>query len=189
MAEKKKSRKLQFALFGLCSVVALAVCMTVLVITTRSVENSNSSVSEYETQSKTELTNDAAVLTEYLKNLTAKTVGDRFIKANTYTDISVDDSQVTAGTEQAKALLVYAKNKMLGTVDGYYAEDKKGVFGTADSSLPVIGLNTDDISEYSFSVGQTDDDGNSVYDSSSGELIDGDYYFLTFYIDPQSESA
>ncbi len=189
MAEKKKSRKLQFALFGLCSLIALAACMAVLVITTRSVEKSNTSVSEYETQSKTELTDDVNVLTDYLKNLTSQTVGDRFVKADTYTDISVDDSQVTAGTQQAKNLLIYAKNKMLGTVDGYYSEDTKGVFGTADSTLPVIDLNTDNLTDYRFSVGQADDEGNPVYDSSSGELIDSNYYFITFYVDPQSESA
>lgn len=189
MAEKKKSKKLQFALFGACSLIALIACMAVLVITTRSVESNNNFVSEYETQSKTELTDNANVLADYLNKLTAQTVGDRFIKADTYTDISVDDSQFTAGTQQAKNLLIYAKNKMLGTVDSYYGEDAKGVFGTADSTLPTIALNADSISDYCFSVGQADDEGNPVYDTSSGELIDSDYYFLTFYVDPQSEGA
>ena len=175
MAEKKSSKNIQFALFGLCSLVALAVCMAVLVVTVRTVENSNSSVTEYETQSKTQLTDDVDVLLNYLNTLTSATVGDRFIKADTYTDIGVDDSSFIANSDQAKSLLVYAKNKMLGTVDGYYAEDKKGVFGTADNSLPVINLSADDIVEHSFSVGETEED--------------GDYYFITFTVDPASQQA
>ena len=189
MADKKGSKKHQFLIFGLCSLVALAACLVVLIITVRSVEKSNSSVSEYETQSKTELRGEAAELLSYLKTLTQEATGNKFIKANVYTDVSVDDSLITAcdkdgkESETDKNLLVYAKNKMLSSVDGYYPEDVKGVFGTVYDGMPSINLPTDYITESRFSVGEADEEGNPVYDSNTGELIDGDYYFIKLNVD------
>ncbi len=188
MAEKNKSKKIQFLLFGLCSLVALGICTAVLVITVRTVEKSNTVTAEYETQSRTELKGDAAELAGYLGRLTLTAVGDRFIKADTYTDISVDDSKIVAA-ESAKNLLVYAKNKMLGSVDSFYGEDKTGVFGNADKTLPAVLLQISDITEHTFSVGQADEDGNPVYDSSTGELIDADYYFISFSVNPESPKS
>ena len=189
MAEKNKSKKIQFLLFGLCSLVALAVCTAVLVITVRTVEKNDTAEFEYETKSKTELTDDVSILSGYLGKITVSAVGDSFIKADVYTDISVDDAKISAGTQQAKDLLVYAKNKMLGTVDGYYGEDKTGVFGKVDNTLPVILLPISDITEHTFSVGQADEEGNPVYDSSTGELVDSDYYFISFSVNPESPKA
>ena len=188
MAEKNKSKKIQFLLFGICSFVALIICTAVLVITVRTVEKSNTVIAEHETQSKTELKDEKAELAGYIGRLTFKAVGDRFVKANTYTDISVDDSKIVAA-ESAKSLLVYAKNKMLGTVDSYYGEDKTGAFGKADNALPAVILPISDITEHTFSVGQADEEGNPVYDSSTGELVDADYYYISFALDPDSEKA
>ena len=72
LADKKSGKKKQFLLFGLVSVIALAVCAAVLVMTVRSVEESNSSTVEYETESKTELKNDTETLLSYLASDTAK---------------------------------------------------------------------------------------------------------------------
>lgn len=188
MAEKNKSKKIQFLFFGLCSIIALGICAAVLVITVRSLEKSNTTVTEYETRSKTELKGEKAELAGYLSRLTLNAVGDRFVKADTYTDISIDDSKLVAA-ESARNLLVFAKNKMIGTVDSYYGEDKTGVFGKADNTLPVIILPISEITGHKFSVGQAGDDGNPVYDSSTGELADADYYFISFTLNPESSKA
>lgn len=184
---KKSSKKTQFLLFGLCSLIAMAVCSAVLVATVRSVENNSSNVStEYETQSKTELTDDTETLLGYISNLTKNTSGNKFIKANTYTDVSVDDSTVTVtdtdGNENSadKTLLLYVKNKIMPQIDMYYPEDTTGVFGTVNTDLPVISFSADNVTESLFSTGEIDEDGNPVYNSDSGELIDGDFYFVTF---------
>jgi len=183
---KKHGKKTQFLLFGLCSLIAMAVCAAVLVVTVRSVEKSESITAEYETQSKTQLTADKQALLDYISSLTKTASGNKFIKANIYSDVSVDDSTVIVkkadGTvsESDKALIVYAKNKMMPQIDLYYPEDITGVFGTVNPDLPVIDFSADSITDCFYTVGETDENGNPVYDSESGELIDGNCYFLTF---------
>ncbi|MBR6634415.1 MAG: Ig-like domain-containing protein [Clostridia bacterium] len=181
MADKNKSRKYQYLIFALCSLLAIAACMVVLVVTVRTVEGNTSGTVEYETVSKTEIKGETPELLAYIKNLTQKTADNRFIKADTYTDISVDDNSIAVygddGTD--KSLFIYAKNKMLGGVDGYYPEDYKGVFGTAYEGMPVIDLPVSLISESRFSVGEADENGNPVYNTDTGELIDPDCYFIT----------
>lgn len=183
---KKHGKKTQFLLFGLCSLIAMAVCAAVLVVTVRSVEKSESITAEYETQSKTQLTADKQALLDYINSLTKTASGNKFIKANIYSDVSVDDSTITVkkadGTvsESDKALIVYAKNKMMPQIDLYYPEDVTGVFGTVNPDLPVIDFSADSITDCFYTVGETDENGNPVYDSESGEIIDSDCYFLTF---------
>ncbi len=164
-------------------------CMVVLIVTARTVEKSNSSVAEYDTKSKTELTNDAAALTEYIKSLTAYAADNSFVKVNMHTDISVDDSLVKVSgadggeSEKDKNLVVYAKNSMLPAVDSYYGEDFYGVFGTVYERMPVIDLPLRAVKSARFSQGEADANGNPVYSTDTGELIDADYYFITLDID------
>ena len=190
MAEKKnKAKKNQYLVFALCSLLAIAACMAVLVITVRTVKGDSTGTVEYETASKTEIKGETAELLAYLNTLTQKTAGNRFIKADTYTDVSVDDGSVAVygdNSDTDKSLLVYAKNKMLGGVDGYYPEDIKGVFGTVYEDMPVIDLPASLVADSRFSVGEADADGNPVYNTDTGELIDSDYYFITLYL---NESA
>ncbi len=190
---KNHSKKTQFLLFGLCSIIAMAACAAVLVATVRSIEKNSSITAEYETQSKTQLTADKQVMLDYITTLTKTASGNKFIKANIYTDVSVDDSTVTVkkedGTvsESDKTLILYAKNKIMPHIDSYYADDITGVFGTVNPDLPLIDFSADSISECLYTVGEADENGNPVYDSNSGELIDGDFYFLTFNLS-ESES-
>lgn len=192
MADKRSGKKKPFILFGLISLIALAACAVVLVMTVRSVDAGNSASVEYETQSKTELKDEPEMLLGYLKNLTEKTATDRFIKADIYTDVSVDDGTVAVSDgknnlEADRNLLIYAKNKILPTVDSYYPEDQKGVFGTVNAELPIIDLSADSVNSVTFSVGEADADGNPVYNSDTGELIDADYYFITVNLKPAAE--
>ncbi|MBQ3498003.1 MAG: Ig-like domain-containing protein [Clostridia bacterium] len=191
---KNRSKKTQFLLFGLCSLIAMAVCAAILVTTVRSIESSSGNVSaEYETQSKTDLTDDTQTLLGYIKTLTEKASGDKFIKANIYTEVSVDDSTVTVsntdGSENGadKTLLLYVKNKIMPHIDQYYPEDEIGIFGTVNTELPVINFSPDIVAESCFSIGEADEDGNPVYNSDSGELIDGDFYFLTFKLNKNED--
>lgn len=183
---KKHGKKTQFLLFGLCSIIAMAVCAAVLVVTVRSVEKNNSVTAEYDTQSKTQLTADKQTMLDYINTLTKTASGNKFIKANIYTDVSVDDSTVTVKkadgsvSESDKKLIVYAKNKIMPHIDTYYPEDITGVFGKVNPDLPVIDFSADDITECLYTVGETDANGNPVYDGESGEIIDSDCYFLTF---------
>lgn len=192
---KKHGKKTQFLLFGLCSLIAMAVCAAVLVATVRSVEKSESITAEYETQSKTQLTADKQALLDYISGLTKTASGNKFIKANIYTDVSVDDSTVTVkkadGTvsESDKAIVLYAKNKIMPQIDLYYPEDITGVFGTVNPDLPVIDFSADSVSECFYTVGETDENGNPVYDGESGEVIDGDFYFLTFKLSESETEA
>ena len=191
MAKKNKSRKYQYLIFALCSLIAVAACMAVLVVTVRTVEGDNSGMVEYETVSKTEIKGETDELLAYLKTLTQKTADNRFIKADTYTDISVDDNSIVVFGDDSgndKDLLIYAKNKMLGGVDGYYPEDYKGVFGTVYDGMPVIDLPVSLVSDSRFSVGEADENGNPVYNTDTGELIDPDYYFITLYLNENAFS-
>lgn len=193
MAEKKQSKKLQFLVFGLISIIALVACAVVLVITVRSVEKENTSSVEYETQSKTELSSDTPTLLAYLGKVTSQAANNKFIKANIYTDISVDDGTVAATDksgnllESDRNLLIYAKNKMLSAVDSYYPEDVTGVFGSFTHGMTAVSLSPDEVERVTFSVGEADENGNPVYNSDTGELIDADYYFITVYLKPVSE--
>lgn len=195
MAEKKSSKKLQFLLFGLCSLLAMSVCLAVLVVTVRSVEKSNSAVAQYDSQSKTQLDGEKNELVLYLKNLTEKTVDDPFIKCNSFNDIRVDEASVkvfdSEGNENPadRELFIYAKNKLLSGVDGFYGEDFVGEFGKIYQDMPLVSLKEDYITDFSFSVGQADENGNPVYDSNSGELIDPDLYFIKFSIDPAAAES
>ncbi len=185
MTNKKATGKRYFLLFGLCSLLALSVCLAVLVVTVRSVDGSNSSVVEYETQSKTELTNDPIGLAAYLSRLTKAAADSRFIKADIYTDVSVDDSTFTVESENSetdKALLLFAKNKMLSAVDAYYPEDIKGTFGEIYDAMPLVFVSSC-VKDGRFSAGQADENGNPVYNTDTGELIDADSYFVNLSLD------
>ena len=70
MADKNKSRKYQYLIFALCSLLAIAACMVVLVVTVRTVEGNTSGTVEYETVSKTEIKGETPELLAYIKNLT-----------------------------------------------------------------------------------------------------------------------
>lgn len=193
MADKKSGKKLQLLLFGIISLVALAACAAVLVTTVRTVD-SQAAVTTQQTQSRTPLENSTEALTAYLKTLTQNATNNKFIKADVYTDVSVDDGKITVADSSGKALendrnlFIYAKNKALGTVDSYYPADNIGVFGTVNSALPVVELSAADIVSADFSVGQTDADGNPVYNSDTHEPVDGDYYFITISLKPDTDS-
>lgn len=191
MADKSGSKKKQFIAFALSSIVAMAVCFGVLVATVNSLENNKTSVVDYDTESLTKLKNTKKQLSDYMKNITYKTQNNQFVKVNTYRDVFVDDGSVVVCDDNGeenhadKSILLYAKNKMMGTVDSYYGEDYVGVFGSVYEDMPYVDLTEKAISRASFSVGQADSEGNPIYDSDSGELIDGDSYYINFSINPK----
>lgn len=191
MADKKSSKKKQLLAFAVCSVIALGVCFGVLVFTVNSLENNKTSVAEYETKSKTDLKGETPELLKYINSLTEKTQDNKFIKVNTYMDVFVDDNSIVInnGNESDKNILVYAKNKMMGTVDGYYGEDYIGRFGKIYKSMPLVDLKEATVEKSTFSVGLADENGNSVYDSDSGELIDANSYYISFFINPKNADS
>lgn len=187
--KSNSNKKLQFILFGLCSFLALCICMVILVLTANSVEGANSSSAEYDTESKTALSDDSYLLAEYLKSLTEKTVNNEFVKVATYSDPFVEASSIivsdSANIEDSDCtnLLMYAKDKILPAVYGYYPENFEGEFGSVYNGMPVVDLSNIENLKGEFTVGETDEDGNPLYDSESGEIIDSEYYFLSFFID------
>ncbi len=192
MADKSSSKKKQFIAFAISSIVAMGVCFGVLVATVNSLENNKVSVADYDTESRTELKDSKKQLLDYVKTITYKTQNNKFVKVNTYRDVFVDDVSVVVyddngkETDADKNILLYAKNKMMGTVDSYYGEDYVGVFGSVYEDMPYVDLTEKTISKASFSVGQADSEGNPVYDSDSGELIDADSYYISFSINPRN---
>lgn len=183
MAGKKK----QFIIFGLCSFLALILCLVTLVIVVKQVEGDNSKVlSSVSEKSKTELSGDEAQLSEYICNLTSSASGNKFVKVNKYTDLSVDDSGVKVyladGSESGDdgAILSYAKNYILPYADTIYGEDYTGEFGKVYDGMPLVNLDGADITA-AYHVGEVDGNGNKVYDDE-GNHIDSDYYFITFTV-------
>lgn len=190
--QKEQSKKKQFVIFGLCSLLALVLCMVTLVITVKQVEGDNVAATDdaVARQSATELENNLASLNEYAHRLTAYTQGNKFVKVNSYTDVAVDDSTVkvfSAGEELDNSIFIFAKNKLASAVDSWYGEDYVGVFGTEYDTMPVVDLIGVKSAEGSYTTGLADENGSPVYDDN-GQLVDEGYYYVTFKVDGTAEA-
>ena len=190
MADKKK----QFIIFGLCSFLALVLCLVTLVIVVKQVEKDNAKVSSAtDEKSKTELSGDEKQLSEYIYSLTSSAVGDKFVKINKYTDIAVDDGGVMVylsdGSESGNdaAIFSYAKNYIIPFVDSLYGEDYVGQFGKPYYAMPLVNLDGSEMTA-TYHIGEVDDNGNPVLDDE-GNQIDTDYYFITYTVDGKSIST
>ncbi|MBR5442279.1 MAG: hypothetical protein IKV44_04945 [Clostridia bacterium] len=189
--QKEQSKKKQFVLFGLCSFIALLLCMLTLVITVKQVEKDNSVVAdEVAQQNATELKNDFSTLSGYALRLTEYTRNNKLVKVNTYTDVSVDDSTIkisASGEETDNSIFIYAKNRLLSAVDGWYGEDYTGTFGTVYEEMPIVDLAGVSSATATYSTGLADESGNPVYDDN-GEIVDEDYYYVILKADGKSEA-
>ena len=178
------SKLKQFIAFGVASVVALALCMVVLVITVNNVSDEAATNENKEIINKTELDSSNKMLAQYINNLISET-DNRFVKTKAYTDVSVNDLKVLNFSErqtQDDALFNFAKDKMLPTVDGFYDADYQGLFEKNDSKKPSFKINEAMLKGVGFSIGQVNENGESQYDDE-GNLIDNEYYYLTYDID------
>ena len=179
----------QFIAFGICSVVALALCLGVLVVTVKKLD-SGANVTESKTIiNKTELNSSKEVLTRYINGLITKT-DNRFVKTKTYTNISVADLKVLNSTENRakdETLFNFAKDKMLSAIDSYYAEDFAGSFEKADSKKLSLILNKKMLKNAEFSIGQVNEDGETVFDDE-GNIVDNEYYYLSYEVDIDNQS-
>ena len=183
MAGKKR----QFIIFGLCSFLALVLCLVTLVVVVKQVEKDNKKViASTDEASKTELAGDEEELSEYIYNLTAFANENRFVKVNKYTDLSIDDGGVKVylpdGSESSNdgAIFSYAKNYILPFADSLYGDDYVGEFGVAYNNMPFVNLDGADFT-VTYQIGEVDDEGNKVLDDE-GNHIDGDYYFITYTV-------
>ena len=178
----------QFVAFGVASVIALVLCIGVLVVTVNNLGD-ETNVKENKTLiNKTELDSSKETLVEYFNKLVLKT-DDRFVKTKAYTDVSVTDLKVLNSENQAKddALFNFAKDKMISSVDGYYESDSEGTFEKADSKKHSLSLNKNLLKNAAFSIGQVDENGENIFDDE-GNLIDNEFYYLTYQIDVNNES-
>jgi len=185
----KSSGKIkQFILFGVCSLLALVLCMVVLVVTVNNLEDTKKT-EEQTVESLTPLSDSEQVLTEYIYSLTNKAFSDKFVKTNSYTDVSVNDDIIVTSnnaiSESDSQLFTYFKNKLLSTVDSYFSKDLKGTFEANNSKKTVVDLTGISLKKATFSTGQTDENGASVYDDS-GNLVDADFYYVSFVADGES---
>lgn len=179
----------QFIAFGVCSVVALVLCMTVLVVTVNNLSGDTDATENNTIINKTELDSFNETLIKYINKLISETEG-RFVKTKTYTDVSVNNIEVLNSAENKEkdaALLNFAKDRILPVIDSYYADDFAGSFEKDDSKKLSIVLNKNALKNASFSVGQADENGESVLDDA-GNVIDNDFYFLTYNIDIKNKS-
>lgn len=179
----------QFIAFGVASVVALVVCSGVLVVTVKNLDGDESSTENKEIISKTELESSKECLTEYINGLIEETNG-RFVKTKAYTDVSVNELTVLneGETKEAdQALLNFAKEKMLSAVDCYYSEDAEGTFKKTDSKKLSLAIDKNAIKKADFSIGQVDENGESVLDDA-GKPVDNEYYYLTYEINVANKS-
>ncbi len=177
------SKKKQFIIFGICSLIALVLCMVTLVIVVEKVENetvktdSNDSVNNFEM-----IKNQKGEPVKYIADVTAATLNNKFIKVDTFTDVSIDDSKISInGSNKGNdiALFSYIKNQLVSTIDSYYGEDYSGEFGCIYEKMPYINLFGIPDLICNTSVGLSDESGKVVYDEN-GVIVDGEYYFLTY---------
>lgn len=182
--QKEQTKKKQFIIFGLCSFVALVLCMVTLVVTVKRIEGDTYQDPSAENKvSATILKNDFATLSDYAKKLTDLTQRNQFVKISSYTDVSVDDSSVkvtdTHGAEVDNSLIIYAKNKIMPTVDSWYDEDYTGKFGDMLEVRPVVNLTDAENTASNYTTGLADENGAPVFDDE-GVLVDEDFYYVTF---------
>ena len=178
----------QFVAFGVASVVALVFCIGVLVITVNNLGDDKNITENKDIINKIELDSSKETLVEYFNKLVLKT-DDRFVKTKTYTDVSVTDLKVLNSVSQAKdeVLFNFAKDKMLSSVDGYYDSDSEGTFEKENSKKLSLSLNKNLLKNAAFSIGQVDENGENVFDDE-GNLIDYEFYYLTYQINIDNES-
>ncbi len=187
--KKQENKKKQFIIFGLCSFAALIMCMVTLVVTVSKVEKETGSGSERKAIiNKTELSGEKNELSEYIFSLTEYTVNNKFVKVNSYTDVSIDDEKISVfdsqgnGNEEDEELFIYIKNKLLGEIDKEYGEDFEGEFGTAYENMPVLDFSSTDNMVARMSQGLTDENGETVY-NDDGTITDEEFYFISFSYD------
>ncbi len=183
-AQNEQTKKKQFIIFGLCSFIALVLCMVTLVVTVKRVEGDTyEEISAENKVSATILKNDFAALSAYAKNLTELTQKNQFVKISSYTDVSVDDSSVkvtdTQGAEVDNSLVIYAKNKIMPTVDSWYGDDYTGKFGDMLEERPVVNLTDAESTASNYTTGLADENGEPVF-NDEGVLVDEDFYYVTF---------
>lgn len=178
----------QFIAFGVCSVVALALCICVLIVTVNNLDSATNTAEDKTIINKTELDSSKETLVKYINKLVSKT-DDRFVKTKTYTDISVGDLKVlnSDNQEQDEALFNFAKDKILSAVDSYYSEDFDGSFEKDNSKKLNLVINKNALKNSAFSIGQVDENGESVFDDE-GNLVDEEYYYLTYVVDIDNKS-
>lgn len=193
MNNKKTGKKKQFVLFGICSLLALVLCMATLVVTVKNIEGeSSSSVNmQVNSESKTQLSGETNDLTEYIYDLTKQAENNKFIKVNSYTDVSIDDGSVIVtdkngnSKDNDKNIFTYAKKYFISLVDEIYGDDVTGVFGENTGIKPLVEFSSVDSLTSAFSVGQVDENGENLL-NEDGTVVDGDFYFITFEIDGKS---
>lgn len=190
MNNKKSGKKKQFVLFGICSLLALALCMATLVVTVKNIESESSSSvnTQVNSESKTPLSGETNDLTKYIYDLTKQAENNKFIKVNSYTDVSVDDGSVIVtdkngnSKDNDKNIFTYAKNYFIPLVDEVYGDDVTGVFGKNTGLKPLVEFSSVDNLTSAFSVGQVDENGENLL-NDDGTVVDGDFYFITFEVD------
>ena len=188
MADKKKSpetqsKKKQFFIFGLCSFLALALCMLTLVIVVKNVEKNESTQVEADSE-EIFMDNEKATLLRYASDITNMTVNDKAVKVNVSTSVNIDDGTIIVDGEADSKdvkLFTYFKNQAMEQIDALYGEDYTGEFGVVYPHMPKVDLPMDTKILCNMTKGLADEEGNPVYDDT-GALVDADYYFLTFTV-------
>lgn len=178
----------QFIVFGVSSVIALALCLGVLVVTVNNLTLEENEAESITITNKTELGSSKKALAEYINTLVSES-DNRFIKTKTYTDISVNDLKTLNSVNQAQddALFNFAKDKILPSIDGFYAEDYQGSFEKNDSKKLFFAINDALLSDADFSIGQVNENGEQVLDDEDNP-VDNEFYYLTYTIDVDSKA-
>lgn len=176
----------QFVAFGICSVIALALCLVVLVVTVNNLDSKQNATEEKDIISLTQLDNSKENLSAYINNLIFNT-GNGFVKTKAYTDITINGIQVDGSKNKDKdeALLSFVKDKIHPTIDSYYGEDYTGTFSEGDSKKLFLVLNERILKDANYFVGQINENGESVFDDE-GNVIDNEFYYITFNLDGET---
>ena len=177
-----------FVAFGVSSVIALALCLAVLIVTVNNLDSNIISEENKTIINKTELDSSKETLVKYINKLILST-DDRFVKTKIYTGVSVNDIKVlNSSDKQSKdeALLNFAKDRFISVIDSYYAEDFAGSFEKNDSKKLHLVLSENELQRADYSIGQVNENGESVFDNE-GNLVDEQYYYLSYIVDVKNK--
>ncbi len=168
-AEKAVGQKKRMLVFGLCSLVSLVVCTSVVLLVAFSMITEG--VYEFEaehTTSKTPLPQSDADKLAFLSRLVNDASDNTLVRVDSSTDVKAENL-ICDGTQSEQGALAYMQSTLVSSADELYPADYTGSFGSGFTDFPTMALVPDDCSSAVCAEGFTADDG-TVTD-------DGCYFF------------
>lgn len=172
-AEKAVSQKKRMLVFGLCSLAALVICMSsVLLVAFSLITEGVYEFPEERAPSAVPLPGSGADTVACLENLVSGADDSSVVRVDTKTEVGIENLYCD-GSKSELAALGYMKDTIVASIDKMYPEDYNGRFGDGFAAFPVISLGGGDYSSAVCTEGLTADDGT---------ITDDGFYFFTVIV-------